>query len=92
MAAPNLSSGERLEVYGLLYIINRHFHHIIVRLRELDESDIFDADRLEELRGLTQELQAEINNYLIEKFSDIEEQDWYFFGKIRARREDSQKE
>ena len=91
MAANNLSSGDRLEVYGHLYLLNRSFHYIVIRLKELDESEIFDSDRLEELRELAQELQTEINHYILDKFQAIEEQDWYLFGKIRARREDSQR-
>lgn len=92
MARPNLSSEERLEVYGRLYLLNREFHRITVWLSQLYETEIFDFDRLEELRGLTQDVQGEINHYIFEKFGEIEEQDWYFFGKIRASRENLQRE
>ena len=92
MAGANLTSGERLEIYRSLFMVNRSSHFIVGRLEELDKAEIFDSDRLEELRGLTSELQGEINHYLLEKFHHVEKADWNFFGKIRAERDDERRE
>lgn len=87
MAAPHLTSGERVRIYRSLYRLNRLFHFTAGCLRDLDGIRVFNAQRLRELRGLARELQAEINYYLVENLEGIESKDWYEFGKVRIARD-----
>jgi hypothetical protein len=87
MAAPNLTSGQRLDVYRTLSLLNRSFYLIVQRLEKLDAMRIFNPQHLKELRGLTQELQADVNNHLLEKLHFIERDDCYRFSQIRIARE-----
>lgn len=87
MAEPNLTSGERLAVYQTMFLINRSFHNIVKRLQELDSDSLFNSGDVTQFQGLVQELQADINTHLMEKFSAVEEKDWAFFDKIKAQRE-----
>lgn len=87
MADPHLTSGERLQVYAAIFRMNRSFHLILCRLFELGNSKTFNSKRLAELRGLTQEMQAEINYYFVENLEGIESKDWFHFGKVRIARD-----
>jgi len=86
MAKTHLTSGDRLQVYQALFQVNRSFHFIIWRLTDLRRFRTFNSKTLAELRGLTQEMQVEINNYLLEKMRDVETEDWHSFGKVRVQR------
>ena len=86
MAEIHLNSGERLQVYEVLFLLNRSFHSIVRRLQELDATRIFNPQHLKELRGLTQELQSEVNHHLLDTLHAAEEHDWYRFGKVRIAR------
>ncbi len=87
MAAPNLTSGERLNVYRAIFLLNRSFHFIDQRLHDLENIGSFNPRKLEELRGLAQEVQLDINNRLIEELHTAERSDWHHFGTIRVARE-----
>ncbi|HLJ25404.1 MAG TPA: hypothetical protein VKY85_01720 [Candidatus Angelobacter sp.] len=87
MAESNLNSGERDQVYQALFLLNRSFHLIVQRLEELDKTGIFDSQHLKQLRGLTQELQADVNNHLLEKLHFVEREDCYHFSKVRIARD-----
>ena len=84
MADPNLNSGERASVYRTLFFINRNFHSIVRRLLDLENGQKLNAQHFEELRGLAQEVQLQINNRLIEEIHTVERADWYHFGAIRT--------
>lgn len=84
MAAPNFSSGERMHVYRLLFLLNRSFHLIVQRLEELDKTGICRSRDLREMRGLTQEVQLEINTGVLNSLESIENNDWAHFGKVRT--------
>src|SRR5215469_12006595 len=92
MAKTHLTSGERLQVYQALFQLNRSFYFIVLRLIELRSFKTFNPKRLAELRGLTQEMQVEINSYLAERLHTIENEDWGSFGKVRVQRDKRQKE
>jgi hypothetical protein len=83
MAAPRLTSNERAEVYRLLFLLNRSFDLIVQRLDELGQTGLFSSRDLREMRGLTQEVQLEINTGLLDSFESVEHGDWAHFGKVR---------
>jgi hypothetical protein len=87
MAAPRLTSSERAEVYRRLFLLNRSFGLIVQRLDELAQTRIFSARELRELRGLTQEVQLEINTHLLGPLDSLEHDDWGEFGKVRVAME-----
>ena len=87
MANSHLTSGERLRIYEAIFRLNRSFHLIVCRLSELGKFRSFNSKKLAELRGLTQEMQVEINHQLLAKLNLIEADDWYIFGKVRIRRD-----
>jgi hypothetical protein len=87
MAAPRLSSSERAEVYRLLFLLNRSFDLIVQRLDELNQTGLFTSRDLREMRGVTQEVQLEINNRLLDSFEPVENNDWGHFGKVRIAME-----
>ena len=66
MAAVRLNSHERADIYRLIFLLNRAFDLIVQRLDELDKTTIFNARDLREMRGLTQEVQLEINTMLLD--------------------------
>jgi hypothetical protein len=83
MAAPRLTSSERAEVYRLFFLLNRSFDLIVQRLDELGQTGLFTSRDLREMRGLTQEVQLEINTGLLDSFESVENDDWAHFGKVR---------
>jgi len=87
MAVPEFTSGERQDVYRLLFLLNRSFHFIVKRLDDLDQTSIFSRRDLAELRGLTQEIQLEINTALLDPLHSVELHDHAQFGKVRIAME-----
>lgn len=87
MAAPRLTSSERADVYRILFLLNRSFDLIVKRLDELAETHLFSARDLREMRGLTQEVQLEINTGLLDSFEPVEHNGWAHFGKVRIAME-----
>lgn len=87
MADPNLTSGERVNVYRRIFLLNRSFHFITRHLEALDQAGIFKPRDIKEMLGLTQEVQMEINNVLLDPLSSSEADDWAQFGKVRIAME-----
>src|SRR6478736_8062196 len=87
MPAPRLTSSERAAVYRLLFLLNRSFDLIVQRLDELGQTGLFTSRDLREMRGLTQELQLEINTGLLDSVEPVENSDWAHFGKVRMAME-----
>jgi hypothetical protein len=81
MTAANFTSAERAEVYKRLFQLNRSFHMIVQRLDELKQ--LLSPQALKDMRGLTQEIQLEINHLLLDRLHSAEESDWAHFGKVR---------
>src|SRR5258708_28133339 len=87
MAAPRLTSSERAKVYRRIFLLNRSFDLIVQRLDELNQTGLFTSRDLREMRGLTQEVQLEINTELLNSFDPVENNDWAHFGKVRIAME-----
>lgn len=87
MAALNLTSGERMDVYRRMFLLNRSFHLIVQRLDELTQIRIVSPKEIKEMIGLTQEVQLEINTLLLGPLDSLEHDDWAVFGKVRIAQE-----
>lgn len=71
----------------LYHIFNLSFSNIVTRCRELHDGGVFNAHSTKLLQGYTRELQAEINQELLETMHATELDDWGRFGKIRLAEE-----
>ncbi len=80
----DLDVTKKLSVYHLLYRINLSFANIVRRCRELEETRVFRPKFLRLFQGFAQELQSEINQELLLPMHELELDDWYRFGKVRA--------
>ncbi len=87
MAEAYLNSEERARVYRLLFELNRSFHLIVCRLSEADKFGIWNGRELKEMRGLAQEVQMEINTFLLEDFGMLEARDLVNYGRVRVAME-----
>lgn len=85
MADVNFTSEERMDIYRRLFLLNRSFHLIVVRLEEL--KPLFTAQDLKDMRGMTQEIQLGINTALLDSLDSAENDDWAQFGKVRLAME-----
>ena len=87
MAITHLTSREKWHVYDTLARINRAFHNLHFHLRNLEQTKPFHTRRIREYQGFSRELQAQINDELLEDLSRLEHQDAFRYGQIRAARE-----
>jgi hypothetical protein len=87
MATPRLTSSQRAGVYRLFFLLNRSFDLIVQRLDELHQTGLFTSRDMREMRGLTQEVQLEINTGLLDSLEPVEINDWGHFGKVRMAME-----
>lgn len=78
---------KKLLIYHTLYRLNLSFSNIVARCRTLQEAGAVTAKSTKLFQGYVQELQAEINQELLETMHDTELTDWGRFGKIRQARE-----
>jgi len=85
MAAPDVT--KKLLIYHTLYRPNLSFSNIVTRCRELHDTGVLRAHSTRLFQGYTQELQAEINQELLETMHSEELDDWGRFGKIRQAEE-----
>jgi hypothetical protein len=83
----DLGAAEKVHLYRLLYRLNLSFAAIVRRCREFRETRRFNSKDLTVYQGLAQELQAEINQSLLETLEQNELDDWARFGKVSAARE-----
>jgi hypothetical protein len=74
---------KKLSVYHLLYRINPSFTNIVRRCGDLQQARVFRPKYLRQFQGFAQELQAEINQDLLETLNEVEQNDWYRYGKVR---------
>jgi hypothetical protein len=84
-AVPQLKSNERQDIFLSMFLLNHCFHGIVLRLDEL--AGLLGRKNLRDMRGLTQEVQTEINHLILSKLESIEERDWAQFGKVRTAME-----
>jgi len=85
MAAQETS--KKLHVYHILYRLNFSFSNIVGHCRALQEAGSVTAKSSKLFQGYVQELQAEINQELLETMHAMELEDWGTFGKIRHAEE-----
>jgi hypothetical protein len=78
---------KKLHIYHILYRLNLSFSSIVEHCRALQEAGSFTAKSSKLFQGYAQELQAEINQELLETMHDAELTDWARFGKVRQARE-----
>jgi hypothetical protein len=78
---------KKLLIYHTLYRLNLSFSNIVRQCATLQEAGIFSRKDIRLYQGLTQELQCEINELLLETMHNIEFDDWGRFGKIRKAEE-----
>ena len=83
----DLDVTKKLHIYHSLYRLNLSFAAIVRRCRDLQEAQIFRPKFLRLFQGYAQELQAEINEELLEVLHDVELDDYARFGKIRDARD-----
>lgn len=74
---------KKLDVYHALYRLNLSFAAIVRRCRELEHARVFRPKYLKLFQGFTQELHAEMNSEFVSRLSDVEDHDWYRYGKVR---------
>jgi len=85
MAANDVT--KKLLIYHTLYRLNLSFSNIVTRCRELQDAGVITSRSSKVFQGYTQELQAEINQELLETMHTTELDDWGRFGKIRLAEE-----
>jgi hypothetical protein len=78
---------KKLRIYHTLYRLNLSFASIVEHCRTLKEIGLFSSKFMRIYQGYTQELQAEINQELLETLHEAELDDWGRFGKVRQARE-----
>src|SRR5262249_18130750 len=90
MAAPEVT--KKLQIYHTLYRLNLSFSNIVTHCSTLHEAGVLTAKFMRRYQGFTQELQAEINDVLLERMNKNELQDLDRFGNDRAAYEKELKE
>jgi hypothetical protein len=85
MADINFTSEERMDIYRRLFLLNRSFHLIVLRLDDL--KNLLSPQDLKDMRGMTQEIQLGINTALLDSLDSAENDDWAQFGKVRIAME-----
>jgi len=83
----DLDVTKKRDIYHTLYRLNLSFSAIVRRCGELQQANVFRSKFLQIFQGYAQELQAEINEELLQTLYEIELHDWYRFGKVRQARE-----
>ena len=81
------SNEGKLRVYGIMYRLNVSFANIVAHCRALRESGVLTSKNAYLYQSYAQELQAEINQGLVETLEGIESHDMFRFGKVRSARE-----
>jgi hypothetical protein len=83
----DLDVTKKLHIYHTLYRLNFSFEAIVNHCRTLEATRFFPSKPLRNFQGFTQELQAEINEEILETLHQAELDDWNRFGKVREARE-----
>jgi|ERR1041385_2552639 hypothetical protein len=78
---------KKLLIYHTLYRLNLSFSNIVTPCGELHDAGGLSPRSTKLFQGYTQELQAEINQELLEMMHTTELDDWGRFGKIRQAEE-----
>jgi hypothetical protein len=78
---------QKAGIYETLSSLNLAFAGIVQHLHTLQKTGLFKSKAAKLLSGLTQELQAEINQDFLEDLHQLELDDWNRFGKVRDARD-----
>jgi hypothetical protein len=78
---------KKLHIYHTLYRLNLSFTNIVRHCRTLQEARAFTSKDAQLFQGYAQELQAEMNQELLDTMHATELDDWGRFGKIRQAEE-----
>jgi hypothetical protein len=84
---PERDAGAKLRIYHTLYRLNLSFSNIVAHCRALGESRVLTPKLTKLYQSYAQELQAEINDDVIDILESIESGDMFHFGKARITRE-----
>lgn len=82
---------KKLIVYDTLCKLNQACSEIITGCRGLEELNVFNPENLLFFRGFIRELQSGLNHEIMNGMQQIEEHDWFQFGKFRTIWEKRQK-
>jgi hypothetical protein len=82
-----LDVSKKPHIYHILYRLNLSFSNIVKHCRTLQQAGVFTAKSTRLFQGYAQELQAEMNQELLDTMHSIELDDWGRFGKIRQAEE-----
>jgi hypothetical protein len=85
----DLDVSKKLRIYHILYRLNLSFAAIVDHCRTLEATRFFPSKSLRNFQGFTRELQAEINEELLDTLHQAELDDWNRFGKVREAWEKS---
>src|SRR6476469_8485021 len=77
----------KLRIYHTIYRLNLSFANIVGHCAALREYGVFNAKFTRLYQSYAQELQAEINQDVVEILDGIESHDMFRFGKVRSERE-----
>jgi hypothetical protein len=77
----------KLRIYHTIYRLNLSFANIVGHCATLREYGVFTAKFTTLYQSYAQELQAEINQDVVEILDGIEAHDMFRFGKVRSARE-----
>src|SRR6476646_3285886 len=78
---------KKLLIYHTLYRLNLSFSNIVRYCRTLQETGVLTSKDFRLFQGYAQELQAEMNQELLDTMHTTELDDWGRFGKIREAEE-----
>lgn len=78
---------KKVLIYHTLYRLNLSFSNIVTHCRTLQEKGVFTSKDSRLFQGYAQELQAEMNQELLDTMHATELDDWGRFGKIRQAEE-----
>ncbi len=77
----------KVEIYQLLFRLNRGFAFILRWLKELEPMQMIQAKDMKLFQANAQELQAAINEGVLDTLHPAELEDMWRFEKVRIRRE-----
>jgi|SRR5579864_2597805 len=78
---------EKTEIYHTIYLLNLSFSRIVAHCQTLHDTGILKRKSKRIYQAYAQELQAEINQELLETLHQLELDDWGRFGKVRDARD-----
>jgi hypothetical protein len=86
-AMPDRDASAKLRIYRTIYRLNLSFANIVAHCRALGESGILGPKFTRLYQSYAQELQAEINEDVVDVMGEVELRDMHRFGKARVARE-----